>query len=49
MGLLSIPVFFHSVFVQVQLVQQVINGVSLLVDMEKKLERRQSINTLIPK
>lgn len=34
---------------EVQLVQKVIDGVSLLVEMEKKLERRQNINTLIPK
>nr|CAB3231446.1 creatine kinase U-type, mitochondrial-like [Phallusia mammillata] len=34
---------------EVELVQQVIDGVSLLVDMEKKLEKKQSIQHLIPK
>nr|BAG71435.1 creatine kinase Mt-CK3 [Molgula tectiformis] len=34
---------------EVQLVQEVIDGVNLLIDMEKKLEKRQSINHLIPK
>lgn len=34
---------------EVQLVQKVIDGVTLLVDMEKLLERRKSINHLIPK
>jgi len=33
---------------EVELVQIVIDGVSLLIDMEKKLERGQSINSLIP-
>uniref|UniRef100_H2YTF1 creatine kinase n=1 Tax=Ciona savignyi TaxID=51511 RepID=H2YTF1_CIOSA len=34
---------------EVELVQQVIDGVSLMVDMEKKLEKKQSIQHLIPK
>lgn len=34
---------------EVQLVQQVIDGVNLLIAMEKKLERHQNISSLIPK
>nr|XP_026689842.1 creatine kinase S-type, mitochondrial-like [Ciona intestinalis]XP_026689843.1 creatine kinase S-type, mitochondrial-like [Ciona intestinalis] len=34
---------------EVQLVQEVVDGVSLMIDMEKKLEKRQSIQHLIPK
>ena len=35
--------------VQVQLVQQVVDGVNLLVEMEKKLEKGESIDSLMPK
>ena len=34
---------------EVTLCQEVIDGVTLLIDMEKRLERRQSIDSLIPK
>lgn len=36
-------------FSEVQLVQWVINGVNLLIEMEKKLEKGQSIDDLVPK
>lgn len=36
-------------FSEVQLVQFVVNGVNLLIEMEKKLEKGQSIDDLIPK
>lgn len=35
-------------FSEVELVQMVVDGVKLLVDMEKKLEKSQSIDDLIP-
>ncbi|CAK8693918.1 unnamed protein product [Clavelina lepadiformis] len=34
---------------EVELVQQVIDGVGLLVEMEKKLEKKQNIHHLVPK
>ena len=36
-------------FSEVSLVQSVVDGVKLLVDMEKKLEKNESIDDLIPK
>ena len=36
-------------FSEVELVQKVIDGVNLLIDMEKRLERNKSIDDLIPK
>ena len=33
---------------QVSLVQQVVDGVNLLVEMEKKLEKKESIDDLLP-
>lgn len=33
---------------QVELVQLVIDGVNLLIEMEKRLEKRQSISSLMP-
>lgn len=35
-------------FSEVELVQMVVDGISLLVDMEKKLENGQSIDDMIP-
>jgi creatine kinase len=36
-------------FSEVELVQGVIDGVKLLVDMEKRLEKSEAIDDLIPK
>ena len=36
-------------FSEVELVQFVVDGVNLLIEMEKKLEKGQSIDSLIPK
>ena len=36
-------------FSEVQLVQGVIDGVNLLINMEKRLEKNQAIDDLIPK
>lgn len=35
--------------VQVELIQIVIDGVNLLIEMEKKLEAGQAIDSLLPK
>lgn len=35
-------------FSEVELVQMVVDGVKLLIEMEKRLEKGQSINDLIP-
>jgi len=35
-------------FSEVELVQGVIDGVSLLIDMEKRLEKGESVDDLIP-
>lgn len=35
-------------FSEVELVQMVVDGVKLLVDMEKRLENRESIDDLMP-
>lgn len=35
-------------FSEVELVQMVVDGVKLLVDMEKRLEKGQSIDDLMP-
>ena len=45
--LLNYTVYF--VVAQVQLVQEVVDGVNLLVEMEKKLEKGESIDSLMPK
>ena len=36
-------------FSEVELVQRVIDGVNLLIDMEKRLERGATIDDLVPK
>lgn len=36
-------------FSEVELVQSVIDGVNLLINMEKRLEKKKSIDDLIPK
>lgn len=38
---------FHLCTLQVQLVQTVIDGVNLLIEMEKMLEKGKSIDSLI--
>ena len=45
----AIPDVRFLYIIQVELVQQVIDGVTLLVNMEKRLEKRLSIEHLVPK
>ena len=47
-GLFDISNLDRLGFSEVELVQQVVDGVNLLIEMEKKLEKGESIDDLLP-
>lgn len=47
-GLFDISNLDRLGFSEVELVQQVVDGVKLLIEMEKKLEKGESIDDLLP-